>query len=279
MPLNTAVITFIGAGNMASSIIGGLLESGHPASALRAADPSRENLEKLGKLGAIGTFQDNAAACADADVVILAVKPQVMDAAMASIAAPVAARGALVISIAAGTTIATMEAGLGAATAVVRCMPNTPALLGVGATALFANSNVSSVQRDLASTILGAVGMIEWVPEESQLDAITALSGSGPAYFFLFMEAMVNAGCAMGLSRECAVAMTKQTALGAARMATESDVDLTELRRRVTSPGGTTEHAVQCFEHEGLRDLVAHAMAAAQQRAAEMGAGQESRET
>lgn len=273
--MNTAVISFIGAGNMASSIIGGLLESGHPASALRAADPARASLEKLGKLGAIGTFQDNAAACADADVVILAVKPQIMDAAMASIAAPVAARSALVISIAAGTTIAAMEAGLGTGAAVVRCMPNTPALLGVGATALYANRNVSAAQRELASTILAAVGLIEWVPEESQLDAITALSGSGPAYFFLFMEAMVNAGCAMGLSRECATAMTKQTALGAARMATETDADLTELRRRVTSPGGTTESAVQCFEHEGLRDLVAHAMAAAQQRAAEMGAGPE----
>lgn len=276
--MNTAVISFIGAGNMASSIIGGLLESGHPASALRASDPARASLEKLGKLGAITTFQDNAAACADADVVILAVKPQIMDAAMASIAAPVAARGALVISIAAGTTIAAMEAGLGAGAAVVRCMPNTPALLGVGATALYANRNVSAAQRELASTILAAVGLIEWVPEESQLDAITALSGSGPAYFFLFMEAMVNAGCAMGLSRECATAMTKQTALGAARMATETDADLTELRRRVTSPGGTTERAVQCFEHEGLRDLVAHAMDAAQQRAAEMGAGPESGE-
>lgn len=275
--MNTAVISFIGAGNMASSIIGGLLESGHSASALRASDPSKESLDKLRQLAAIATFQDNAAACAEADVVILAVKPQIMATALASIAAPVVARGALVISIAAGTTIAAMEAGLGGATAVVRCMPNTPALLGVGATALYANSNVSAVQRELASTILGAVGLIEWVPEEAQLDAITALSGSGPAYFFLFMEAMVNAGCAMGLSRECATAMTRQTALGAACMATESDVDLTELRRRVTSPGGTTERAVQCFEHEGLRDLVAHAMAAAQQRAAEMGAGKENR--
>jgi len=277
MLLNTAVISFIGAGNMASSIIGGLLDSGHSASALRAADPARESLEKLRQLGPIQTFQDNASACADADVVILAVKPQIMTEAMASIAAPVAARGALVISIAAGTTIAAMEAGLGAATAVIRCMPNTPALLGIGATALHANSKVSVQQRDLASTILGAVGLIEWVPEESQLDAITALSGSGPAYFFLFMEAMINAGCAMGLSRECATAMTRQTALGAARMAMESDVDLIELRRRVTSPGGTTERAVQCFEHEGLRDLVAHAMTAAQQRAAEMGAEQERR--
>ncbi|MEQ9464199.1 MAG: pyrroline-5-carboxylate reductase [Haliea sp.] len=273
--MDTAVISFIGAGNMASSIIGGLLESGHPAPALRASDPTAASLQKLRQLGAIATFADNAAACADADVVILAVKPQMMAAAMASIVEPVAARGALVISIAAGTTITALEHGLGTGTAVVRCMPNTPALLGVGATALYANANVSPVQRELASTILGAVGLIEWVPEESQLDAVTALSGSGPAYFFLFMEAMINAGCAMGLSRDCATAMTTQTALGAARMATESDVDLVELRRRVTSPGGTTESAVQCFEHEGLRDLVAHAMAAARQRAAEMGADQE----
>ncbi len=273
--MNTAVISFIGAGNMASSIIGGLLESGHPASALRASDPTAASLQKLRQLGAIETFQDNAAACADADVVILAVKPQIIAEAMTSIAAPVAERGALVISIAAGTTIAALEAGLGSNTAVVRCMPNTPALLGVGATALYANHNVTTVQRDLASTILGAVGLIEWVPQESQLDTITALSGSGPAYFFLFMEAMISAGCAMGLSRECATAMTTQTALGAARMATESDVDLVELRRRVTSPGGTTERAVQCFEHEGLRDLVAHAMTAAQHRAAEMGASPE----
>lgn len=273
--MNKAVISFIGAGNMAASIIGGLLESGHPATSLRASDPTATSLQRLRQLGAIATFSDNAAACADADVVILAVKPQMMAEAMASVVEPVAASGALVISIAAGTTIAALEGGLGSATAVVRCMPNTPALLGVGATALYANGNVTPVQRDLASTILGAVGLIEWVPEESQLDAITALSGSGPAYFFLFMEAMINAGCAMGLSRECATAMTTQTALGAARMATESDVDLVELRRRVTSPGGTTERAVQCFEHEGLRDLVAHAMTAAQQRAAEMGAGKE----
>ena len=273
--MNKAVISFIGAGNMAASIIGGLLESGHPATSLRASDPTATSLQKLRQLGAIATFSDNAAACADADVVILAVKPQMMAEAMASVVEPVAASGALVISIAAGTTIAALEGGLGSATAVVRCMPNTPALLGVGATALYANGNVTPVQRDLASTILGAVGLIEWVPEESQLDAITALPGSGPAYFFLFMEAMINAGCAMGLSRECATAMTTQTALGAARMATESDVDLVELRRRVTSPGGTTERAVQCFEHEGLRDLVAHAMTAAQQRAAEMGAGKE----
>lgn len=277
--MTKTVITLIGAGNMAASIIGGLLESGHPAANLRAADPTAESLANLRKLGAIAVYSDNAEACAEADVIIVAVKPQVMREALQSIAAPVRARRALVISIAAGTTIASMEAVLGDGAAIVRCMPNTPALLGVGASGLYANSHVDTAQHALAGTILGAVGIIEWVPEEALLDAVTALSGSGPAYFFLFMEAMINAGCSMGLSRDCATTMARQTALGAARMALESDVDLAELRRRVTSPGGTTERAVECFEREGLRDLVAHAMAAAQQRAAEMGVESEQEAT
>jgi pyrroline-5-carboxylate reductase len=273
--MTNAVIAFIGAGNMASSIIGGLLESGHPATSLHAADPSAESLSNLRRLGPVCTHQDNAEACAHADVVIVAVKPQVMRAALDSIAEPVRKRGALVISIAAGTTIASMAQSLGTGAAIVRCMPNTPALLGAGASGLYANPQVAPGQRELAGRILGAVGLVEWVEAESLLDAITALSGSGPAYFFLFMEAMINAGCNMGLSRECATTLTRQTALGAARMALESDVDLVELRRRVTSPGGTTERAVECFEHEGLRDLVAHAMTAAQQRAADMAADSE----
>ncbi|MEZ5554192.1 pyrroline-5-carboxylate reductase [Haliea sp.] len=273
--MTNAVIAFIGAGNMASSIIGGLLESGHPASSLHAADPSAESLANLRKLGPVHTYHNNADACAQADVVIVAVKPQVMRAALESIAAPVRKRGALVLSIAAGTTIASMEQSLGEGAAIVRCMPNTPALLGVGASGVYANAQVAPGQRELADRILGAVGLVEWVDAEPLLDAITALSGSGPAYFFLFMEAMINAGCSMGLSRECATTLTRQTALGAARMALESDVDLVELRRRVTSPGGTTERAVECFEHEGLRDLVAHAMTAAQQRAADMAADSE----
>lgn len=273
--MTNAAITFIGAGNMASSIIGGLMDSGHSAAALHAADPSPASLANLRKLGPINVHNDNAQACANADVIILAVKPQAMHAALASIATAIRARGALVISIAAGTTVASMENALGSGTAIVRCMPNTPALLGAGASGLYANAQVNAEQRALAANILGAVGLVQWVDEEPLLDAITALSGSGPAYFFLFMEAMINAGCAMGLSRDCATALTRQTGLGAARMALESDVDLVELRRRVTSPGGTTERAVECFEHEGLRDLVAHAMTAAQQRATDMAAESE----
>jgi pyrroline-5-carboxylate reductase len=149
-------------------------------------------------------------------------------------------------------------------------MPNTPALIGCGASALFANERVSAQQREQAEAILAAVGITCWVPEESSLDAITALSGSGPAYFFLFMEAMIDTACRLGLDRQTATAMTLQTALGSARMALASDVDLVELRRRVTSPGGTTERAIKCFEDKGLRDVVADALGAAAARAAEM---------
>ncbi|WP_277602470.1 pyrroline-5-carboxylate reductase [Parahaliea mediterranea] len=267
-------IAFIGAGNMASSIIGGLVESGHSPDAICAADPSPESLERLRRslrrTAPVRTSTDNATAVSGADVVILAVKPQVMSQVLEGIAGPVAEAGALVISIAAGITIDSMRARLGDSTAIVRCMPNTPALLGCGASALFANARVDAAQRGHAETILGAVGIVEWVPTEAALDAITALSGSGPAYFFLFMEAMIEAGCELGLERETATAMARQTALGAARMAIEGDADLVELRRRVTSPGGTTQAAIESFESDGLRDTVKRAMQAAANRAVEM---------
>ena len=263
-------IAFIGAGNMASSIIGGLIESGHPPELISAADPFAESLERLAATAPVTLCTDNAEAAANADVVILAVKPQVMAEATNSIARAVRAKRALVISIAAGVTITSMQARLGPQAAIVRCMPNTPALLGCGATALFGNNHVSVSQREQAEAILGAVGITCWVPTEKALDAITALSGSGPAYFFLFMEAMIDAACDLGLDRQTATAMTLQTALGSARMANESDVDLIELRRRVTSPAGTTERAVKSFEDKGLRKLVAAALHAAADRAAEM---------
>jgi pyrroline-5-carboxylate reductase len=268
--LNTPHIAFVGAGNMASSIIGGLVESGHPAQSISAADPFPASLERLQEIAAVAVSSDNAEAVADADVVILAVKPQVMAAATDSIAAATQANGAVVISIAAGITIAAMQTRLGAGAAIVRCMPNTPALLGCGASGLFANDQTSAQQRDYAQSILSAVGITCWVDTEQALDAITALSGSGPAYFFLFMEAMINAGCELGLDRETATTLAMQTSLGASRMALESDVDLVELRRRVTSPAGTTERAVQSFETDGLRDIVTNAMRAAADRAAEM---------
>ena len=255
---------------MASCIIGGLIEGGHPASRISAADPYLPSLEKLQDIAAVSVSQDNATAVADADVIILAVKPQVMADAIASIAAIVQATGAVSISIAAGVTIATMQERLGSEAAIIRCMPNTPALLGCGASALYANSRASERQKSYAQTIMGAVGITSWLETEAEIDAITALSGSGPAYFFLFMEAMIEAGIELGLKPDTATAMAKQTALGASRMALESDVDLIELRRRVTSPGGTTERAVKSFEQNGIRTLVQKAMQAASDRAKEM---------
>ncbi len=263
-------IAFIGAGNMASSIIGGLVGSGHPASRISAADPFPASLERLREIAPVTVCSDNAQAAAKADVIILAVKPQVMAEASASISAAVQDNGAVVISIAAGVTIASIQSRLGPGAAIVRCMPNTPALLGCGASGLYANDNCSRQQRQYARSILGAVGITCWVDTEQALDAITALSGSGPAYFFLFMEAMIDAGCELGLDRDTATTLAMQTGLGASRMAIESDVDLVELRRRVTSPAGTTERAVQTFEQDGLRDIVTNAMRAAADRAAEM---------
>lgn len=255
---------------MASSIIGGLVEAGHPASKICAADPYPPSLEKLQAIAPVSVSDNNADAVRGAHVIILAVKPQVMAEATASIAAAVKASGAVTMSIAAGVTIASMEKHLGSQAAIVRCMPNTPALVGCGASALFANPRVSDLQKAQSQQILSAVGITAWVDTETELDAITALSGSGPAYFFLFMEAMIEAGEQLGLSHATASSMAMQTALGASRMALESDVDLAELRRRVTSPGGTTERAVLAFERGDLRTLVKDAMQEAADRAAEM---------
>ena len=263
-------IAFIGAGNMASSIIGGLVESGHPVDRISVADPYPPSLEKLRSIAPVRVCDSNASAVAGADVVVLAVKPQVMAEASGSIAESVQDSGAVTISIAAGVTIASMQSRLGERAAIVRCMPNTPALLGCGASALYANEQASEQQRNFAQDILSAVGLATWVPSEQALDAVTALSGSGPAYFFLFMEAMVEAGVKLGLDEKTASLMTVQTALGASRMAQENDLGLAELRRRVTSPGGTTQCAVESFQQNNLNSVVATAMQAAADRAAEM---------
>ena len=264
-------VAFIGAGNMAGSIIGGLIEQGFNPADISASDPSQESLQRLSDSYAVNTGDDNSAAVADANIVVLAIKPQVMHLVTADICDSVAAADAVVISIAAGITIASLEAGLGKNTAIVRCMPNTPALLRAGATALYANNNTGVAQRQQAQTVLAAVGVARWVEEEHMLDAVTALSGSGPAYFFLFLEALVTAGEELGLDRQTSLALALQTGVGATRMAAESDVDLIELRRRVSSPGGTTERAIQAFEAGGLRSLVKAAVEAARERAEEMG--------
>lgn len=268
-------IAFIGAGNMAASIIGGLVGKDMTASQIIASDPSAQSLANLKALAPVRTTDDNAEAVAGADVVVLAVKPQVMEAVARTLAPALAERRPLLISIAAGIEVAALERWLrqGAAQQrlpIVRCMPNTPALVQCGATGLYANPAVSEEQRELADRIMRAVGMVLWVADEAQLDAVTAVSGSGPAYFFRVMEAMQVAGEALGLSPEQARSLTLQTALGAAQMAVSADVGVAELRRRVSSPGGTTERAIASLDESGLEEMFMRALSAARDRSIEL---------
>lgn len=268
--MSNPTIAFIGAGNMASSIIGGLVAKGYSPAAIVASDPSPDCLQRLQAQTGVNTLADNQRAIAQADVVVLAVKPQVMKAVLTDLADTAQQRKPLVISIAAGIEIDSINQWLKGDMPIVRCMPNTPALVQSGATALYANGRVTETQRQLADDILRAVGIALWVNDESTLDAVTAVSGSGPAYFFLLMEAMQNAGIQLGLSADAAKQLTLQTALGAAQMAIGSDVDAAELRRRVTSPNGTTERAIQVFEEGGFRQLCLRALSACRDRSVEL---------
>ena len=261
-------IAFIGAGNMAASLIGGLRAQGMDAAQIRASDPGAETRTRIQAEHGIEAFADNAQAIAGADVVVLAVKPQVMKAVCESLK-PNLAAGQLIVSIAAGITCASLQTWLGARQ-VVRCMPNTPALLRQGVSGLYATAQVSAAQREQAQELLSAVGVALWLEEEQQLDAVTAVSGSGPAYFFLLVEAMTAAGVKLGLPREIAEQLTQQTALGAAHMVVSSDVDAAELRRRVTSPNGTTQAAIESFQAGGFEALVEKALGAAAHRSAEL---------
>jgi pyrroline-5-carboxylate reductase len=251
-------IAFIGAGNMATSLIGGLLAQGIPARHIRASDPGAEQRAKVAAEHGIELFESNAEAIAGADVVVLATKPQVLKGVCQALA-PSLQPGQLIVSIAAGITCASLSAWLGDV-AIVRCMPNTPALLRQGVSGLYANAQVSAAQRQQAEQLLAAVGLALWLDEEQLIDAVTAVSGSGPAYFFLLIEAMTAAGEKLGLPRD----------KGGVRMATESDVEAAELRRRVTSPNGTTEAAIKTFQAGGFEALVQQALDAAARRSAEL---------
>ncbi len=268
--MNDPSIAFIGAGNMAAALIGGLIADGTPPERLIAADPDTERLRQLAASAGIRTLEDNAEAVRAADVVVLAVKPQVLQQVASGLAEAIQAHRPLVISIAAGVRSDTLQRWLGGGIALVRSMPNTPAMLQAGATALYATPEVDAAQREQAETVLRAVGLVRWVEDESLMDAVTALSGSGPAYFFLFMEALEQAGERLGLPADTARLLTLQTALGAARMAIESGEDPAELRRRVTSPGGTTERAIASFEADDLAGVVLRALSAARDRSVEL---------
>ena len=273
---NDARIAFIGGGNMARSLIGGLLRTGFSSENIVASEPNAELRAQLASDFSIPAHDSNTDAARDADVVVLAVKPQVMKNVCEGLREIVRANETLIVSIAAGIRIGQLNAWLGGNAAIVRCMPNTPALIGAGATGLCANARVTPAQRDLAQTILDATGASRWIDDEKYMDTVTALSGSGPAYFFLLAEALEEAAVAQGLPRETARELAAQTCLGAGRMLRESNVDAAELRRRVTSPGGTTQAALGSFAADDFTLIVARAIAAATKRGGELSAQMDS---
>ncbi|GMR19832.1 MAG: pyrroline-5-carboxylate reductase [Gammaproteobacteria bacterium] len=268
--MNHITIGFIGAGNMARALAGGLLANGWPAENIIMADPDANQRQSITSNLGIATKASNNEVAQQADCLVLAVKPQVLHAVTTGLAESVQARQPLVVSIAAGIRLDDLEQWLGGKLSVVRAMPNTPALIGSGASGLFANTRVDAAGRDTAESLLRATGVTVWVKNEDLLDVVTALSGSGPAYFFFMMEALEQAAVDQGLDRDTAHLLTLETALGAAKMALESREELQQLRHRVTSPGGTTEAAVSVLESEGVRQAFAKAITAACHRSQEL---------
>lgn len=265
-------LAFIGGGNMARSLIGGLIARGHAPEAIHVAEPVEALRDALARDFGVRVHASAADAAADAEVWLLAVKPQVMRTVCGDLSALAQARRPLAISIAAGITAAQLERWLGGDVAVVRAMPNTPALLGAGITGLYANDRADAAQRDAAAALLAAVGPTVAIGEEPLMDAVTAVSGSGPAYVFLLAEAMQAAGEVEGLSPDAARELATQTLLGAARMLVESGEPAGVLRARVTSPNGTTQAAIETFQAGGFEALVAKAIHAATERGRELSA-------
>ncbi|HKQ30794.1 MAG TPA: pyrroline-5-carboxylate reductase [Burkholderiales bacterium] len=267
----TPLVGFIGAGNMARSLAGGLQRNGWERARLLLADPLAEQRRAIEQTLKLETSADNAEVARRADVLVLAVKPQVLGEVAVHLASAVQQKKPLVVSIVAGVRIADIDRWLGGGLAIVRTMPNTPALIGSGASGLYANRQVTDAQRSLAESILRAVGVTVWVEDEQLIDAVTALSGSGPAYFFLVLEALEQAAINAGLKPEHARLLTIETAVGAAKMALEGGEEPALLRQRVTSPGGTTEQALKVMEQAGLRKIFDDAVQAAARRARELG--------
>lgn len=273
--MTKTTIGFIGAGNMASSLIGGLIKKGVPAENLLACDPSLEQLDRLkASVDALnptsaqpGLFT-NSNELVSADIIVLAVKPQILKS-VAQDLEPKLGPNTMVISIAAGIDMASLDSWLGER-AIVRCMPNTPALIQLGASGLYANNQTTEQQRQQAQDILGAVGIAYWVEHENLIDVVTAVSGSGPAYFFLFTELMAEIGVEMGLPQEIAEGLSIQTCVGAGQLASESADSLANLREKVTSPGGTTYAAIQRFQSDDLKSTIRNAMYDCANRAEEM---------
>ena len=257
---------------MARSLIGGLIDYGMKPQLITVGEPNASRRQELTNDFGVTALADNVAAVNESDIVILAVKPQVMKTAVIPLSKGLSEKNPLLISIAAGIPISSLESWTGGDLAIVRAMPNTPALINMGITALFANSRVSPEQHNQAKSILRAVGKVVWVEEETLMDTVTAVSGSGPAYFFYFLEALEQAAIEEGLDENTARLLTLETALGAARLAIETTKSPSELRDQVTSPGGTTEAAIQVFNYSDISQILKRAVTAARKRAADLAA-------
>lgn len=268
--MNIQQIGFVGGGNMAASLIGGLVNNGYPADKITVTDLDAEKLAYLSKKFGINNTQDSSMLAANVDILVLAVKPQHMQPVAKDVGLAIKEKKPVVVSIAAGIRVDALDRWLGGDFPIVRCMPNTPALVKTGATGLYASGQVNISQKDQVESLLRAVGVTVWLEDEGELDAVTALSGSGPAYFFMMMEALEAAGIEAGLSQKTAQLLTQETALGAAKMALESTETAAVLRERVTSPGGTTERALGVMKEQGLSDILQTAVLAAKQRSIEL---------
>lgn len=268
--MTTPAIAFIGSGNMANSLVGGLIADNYPSEKICVAGRTNEKLKLYEQRYQVATTTNNIDAVKQSDVVVMAVKPASVDSVTKEIAAAVIEHKPLLISIAAGKGCARYAENIREDIAIVRCMPNTPAMLRAGATALFANQYTTEEQKEVAESIMRSVGVTVWLSDEAQLDTVTALSGSGPAYFFLVIEALQQAAQSLGLSYDVAKLLTLQTALGAARMALESSDDVSILRGHVTSKGGTTEQAINVLEQGKIQELFQAALSAAKKRATEL---------
>ncbi len=264
--LDNKKISFIGGGNMAQALISGLVSCGVKPSLITVADPSSEAREQLAAKGlnTVDPTADAKAAVIDADIVVLAVKPQVMKAVVSSFADALDKQ--LVISVAAGLSTELLSDMLGGYDNIVRAMPNTPAMIQMGATGLYGTDNISAEQKQLATAVMEASGLVMWVDNEEHMHAVTAVSGSAPAYMFYFIESMVDGAVALGLDKEQASALAMQTMLGAAKMAMNSEDAPAELRRKVTSPNGTTQAAVESMQANDIGGQIVEAMQACYDR-------------
>lgn len=257
------VLGFIGAGHIARSLIGGLIANHYPASSIWVSNPNWEKINTLKQAYGVHVSDNNEKVAKEADVIILAVKPDTVPLVAQQIRSIIAERSLLIISLAAGVQVKNLSKWLGDHQVIVRCMPNLPVYVGKGATALFANTFVSKEDQSCAESIMRSVGIVAWLQDEDLMDVVTALSGSGPAYFYLIMSVIEKVAVKSGLDEKTAHLFLLQTVLGSAQMALQSEESIDSLRQQITSPGGTTEQAIKVLEHYKVPQIFTEAFEAA----------------